>query len=107
MIEQDFRGLDGACAGDGHQGRLSFGRNSIRISSGFQQPFDHRRIRILAGQIQRSDAVPICRLGIGSSSKELIYFRQVIRANRQVQRSSPIGLGCVAVGGETRKGKKK
>ena len=49
MIQQNPGGFDDPRARDGHQRRLAFGGNRVRIHPGFEQPFDHRGIRVLAG----------------------------------------------------------
>ena len=91
--QQHVRGVDVAGARRRHQRGLAFGPGGVGVGAGLQQPLDHRRVAVDAGQIQRRDAVAVRRLDVGAGANEPIRAcSRSSAAHGPVQRRRAVGF---------------
>ena len=65
--------------------------DGVRVGPGFEQPFDHRGIRVHARQIERSDAVAIRGLDVGARAQQPIGQFDVVCRTAQCSGVVPSG----------------
>ena len=66
--------------GRGHQHRLAFFDDGLRVRSGLQQHFDHLAVCVTGGERQRRHAVAVDRVCLGSGREQHLRRVEVVRA---------------------------
>ncbi len=98
VIEQDLDRVDVAGPRRHHEGRLAMRQDGhVRVGSGFQQLFDHRRVAVDAGQRQRSGALAVGGGHVCAGLNQQSCRLQVVAVHSPVQRRRTIGLRRIDV----------
>ena len=95
--EQRFHraGVTGARAG--HQHRLAVHERRVRIGACREEPLDHCRAAIRAGELERCRAEIVRDVRTCTGSNQDIGHRQVVTMRRPVERRRPVALRRVHV----------
>ena len=90
--QHQFHCLRVARTGAGHQDRLAIEHRRVRRGARGQQPFDHPRAAIGAGQMQGRRPKIVRRIGARAETDQQIDNRQVIAMRRPVERRRAVAL---------------
>ena len=71
-------GRDAPGAGTAHQQRLARADRGGRVGAGCQQHLDHRRVRVLARQVQRCHTELVRHTGIGAGTDQQTRCREIV-----------------------------
>ena len=97
VVQQQPDGVSAPGARRGHQRRLTLADLRIRVGTGRQQDFEHRRTGIRGSQADRRDAERVGGIHIRTGAQQLLRRIGVVKVGRPMERRHPVGLRGVDI----------
>ena len=97
MDEQRFHRLGLAGPRARHQHRFAAQRRGVRVGARGEQPLDHRRAPVGAGEMKRCGAFVVRDVRARACAKQQVGDRHVVHMRRPMQGRRPIALRGVRI----------
>ena len=81
-----------------HQHRFALGKRAVRVRAGLEKGLDQSGVAILRRERNRGDAITARGLHVGARGNQHLRHRDVVGADRPMERGHTVGLGRIHVG---------